>query len=138
MLTQTNMTLSEAQSKVKELFGNDYDNDIWATLCQINDLDPDELEERHGAIAKEVELKLALSKHADLEPPKITEKEYPPMVLDTELAHPTALEQPHEQEHLSQWVESGYGGIATPLGYQIFSIRCFVGYTFLCFTHSLC
>lgn len=116
MLTQCDMTLSEAQSDIKDLFGADYENDIWAMLCQINDLDPSEFEERQGVLVKEVENKLAISK--DAESSKIIEKGQ--MVLDTE-------QRDHKQEQLVQWMESSYGGIVNFPVSQIFSIRCFVG-----------
>lgn len=135
MLTRSDMTLSEAQSDIKALFGNDYHNHIWTMLCQINDLDPSEFEEKQSALMKEVERNLALSARpsiSDLQSPKIiSEKEYPLIGFDLKLARPTALEHRHKQEHLAQWMENGYGGITIPFGYQIFSIRCFVRCTLL-------
>ena len=42
------------------MFGNDYKNNVWAMCCKINDMDPDEWDERTSEIAKELEAKMGL------------------------------------------------------------------------------
>ena len=148
MLTDAELKLPEARKEVHELFGDDYENDIWTMLNKINDLDPDEFEAMKGTIEKEVEGKTALANDADVEMRSpsagVTEEEgqgeqweRETVDLDT---HSARLEQQlHEQQLLAQWIAQSHNATINPPDYQVFSIACRVSFIFVCgsqFAHS--
>ncbi|KAE9387885.1 hypothetical protein BT96DRAFT_948031 [Gymnopus androsaceus JB14] len=136
MLTDAELKLPEARKEVHELFGDDYENNIWTMLNKINDLDPNEFETMKGAIEKEVEGKMALANDADVEMRSLSARitkdegqgeqgERETVYLDT---HSACLEQQlHEQQLLAQWIAQSHDATINPLDYQVFSIACWQG-----------
>ena len=132
----TNLLLPDARTELQKLFGDKYENEIWAMCCRINDLDPDEWEEKTAEIAKELE---AIIVHK--EQPTMNDEEYKEeevtmndeeyeeeevtMNGDESEEEEVVMEEQEtcEQKLLAAWVASNYNGTTT-MDYQIFAIRC--------------
>jgi len=145
MLDDPNMTLHHARKEVEELFGIDCNNEIWTMLSTLNDLDPDERQEREAEIALVVKQKVGLSMaqeqavatNADVEmqSPSVEEHQSEEEQVDGS----TRLErQLREQKLLAKLVAESSDPNAGD--YQVFSLACrvsgldLVGYLFFVLT----
>lgn len=136
MLT-TNVTLHEARTELQKLFGDEYQNDIWAMCCRINDLDPEELEENTFEILKEIKAKMGVERNVRSNTALVTmEEEQATMYIQKDTEQETEDEsdggyedeeqQTQEQKLLAAWIASNYGGTVNLLDYRIFAVRCMV------------
>lgn len=138
MLT-TDLSLDDARTELQVLFGNQYQNKIWTMCCTINNLDPEELEEKTGEITKILDGKLSLldtmgevqsSMDKDVEEVQSSTDEDQGIdgeqfTMNQELPEEEEMEerQTLEQRLLAAWVASNYSGTTTQ-DYRIFAIRC--------------
>lgn len=147
MLIDSELSLPRAQKEVQELFGDEHENDIWAMLNKINDLDPDEFEAGRGEITAQVEEKLhstiaheltfARNADVDMGSPSGTPDEEDgqserdhtderTMVLDRHSAR--LKRQLDEQTLLAQWTAQSPDDTINHPEYRIFNIACRVSF----------
>lgn len=128
MLT-TDLSLDEARVELHNLFGDDYENEIWLMCCRINDSDPEELEESKGKILEELDAKMDVERNVELET-TLVEKDQATINLEkeTEIESEEEYEEEEfltqEQKFLAAWVARNYVGNTSLLGYRIFALRC--------------
>lgn len=132
------------------LFGNEYQNEIWTMCCTINDLDPEELEEKTDEITKILDGKLSsfdtIGEDVDEDLEEVQSSTNEDQDIDGEQStmnqklpeeEEVVMEerQTLEQRLLAAWVASNYSGTTTQ-DYRIFAIRCKVS-SFSSITKSL-
>ncbi|KAE9385315.1 hypothetical protein BT96DRAFT_1007154 [Gymnopus androsaceus JB14] len=123
MLTTT-LSLPDARIELQKVFGNDYENDVWAMCCKINDMDPDEWDERTSEIAKELEAKMGLVEDSAMTSETVKELEAKMGLVED--AAMISVDETSTYDKRRGRRASNYSGTTTQ-DYQIFAIRCMRG-----------